>query len=80
MNWDNQTPHVRQSFVYFNGVIRMSVSDAESDPNKRWQHFQFSFGESSPNSIDECKATWPREALALARKALDEFEATLEAE
>ena len=58
------------------GDVRISIGDAHDDP-RQWQYIQVCCGRHSTASHDECRQTWPREAIAMARAALDEFEAKL---
>ena len=65
-------PDVKQ--VYRVGPVTLFITD---DKDQRWKYFTLSFGEFTTDNVEDCEALWPREALAQARKALDEFEATL---
>ena len=53
--------------------IGLSVRQAIDSPDQ-WSFFELALGMSSSKTHAECLKTWPREALALARQALDEFE------
>lgn len=55
------------------GPMRLSVHLATVRP-EQWQHFALSFGSHSEASHEECLENWPREAIARARKVLDDFE------
>ena len=59
------------------GPVRMSIQPG-ARPAEWWQFFIMDFGSHSNASREECLKTWPREAIARARKALDEFENLLE--
>ena len=61
------------------GDVRLSVNPAQLH-GQQWQYFSMSFGEFTHRPDPESLAQWPREAITIARKALDEFEAELEAE
>ncbi len=60
------------------GNIRLSVSPHPTDI--QWQHFMLSFGEFNSRSHDECVVEWPREAIRIAREALDQLEAKIAAD
>jgi hypothetical protein len=79
MKWiKDEVPPVKpgDGFLLYHGDIRLSVNLKD----RHWQHFGISFGAFSEKTTDECKATWPREAIAEARRKLDEFEAEMEAD
>ena len=57
--------------------LRLSVSPSNAS-GKMWQWLELRFGSHSTSRHEECLATWPREAIAKARAAIDEFEARLE--
>lgn len=77
MEWKNETPKPPKSKAVIDaGLIRLTVSESVDGP-ERWQFFSLDFGDLSEASHEECLRTWPREAIARARKALDEFEANL---
>ena len=69
MNWDHDS-------ILEMGSVRIAVSAAKDE--KQWQFFIVDFGTHSNASHEECLKTWPREAIARARKTLDEFENLLE--
>lgn len=71
MTWDHDS-------ILEMGSVRMSVSAAKDE--KQWQFFVLDFGTHSNASHEECLKTWPREAIARARKELDEFENLLDEE
>ncbi len=51
-----------------------------NNTSTRWQSLLMTFGKFSDQTHEECLKSWPREALRLAKKALFDFEAALEAE
>lgn len=79
LKWELQQPKPapEPSMVVEIGNIRLAVTPKTGEC---WQHFLMSFGEYAADSTDDCMATWPREALRLAREALDKFESQLEGE
>ncbi len=56
------------------GNVRLLVRE---DSQRQWQSVILCFGRFSEQTHEECLESWPREALKLARTALDEFEAQL---
>ena len=59
-------------------AMRLSVDDDGDEP---WQHFSLTFWKfEKERTFDECLRTWPREAIAEARRRLDEFEKKLDKE
>ena len=79
MQWETQEPELKPPVcVMDRGPIRLTVSDAYRDPLRRWQHLHLHVGQHTTMHADDCLRSWPREALAMARLALDEFEAKLE--
>lgn len=68
------TPRLRAS----HGPLSISVGLASN--GQTWQYVELVDGRHSPKSPEQCRETWPREAIALARQALDKFEETLNAE
>ena len=71
-------PHVAHSEIRSGPVSLSVIALADTDP-RQWQFLSLTFGRHSTAPHTECLETWPREALALARQALDECEALLEA-
>lgn len=59
------------------GDIRLSINPL--DDHRRSQHFGLTFCQFTEADTNSCLETWPREAIALARKKLDEFESRLDA-
>lgn len=51
--------------------------EASSAEYGRWQYFSIGFGRHTHDDPETLKTTWPREAIAKARKALDDLEAKL---
>ena len=81
MYWETRNPAPAPTRVVLeSGPIRLSVTEAYKDPLRRWQHLQLHVGQHTTMLPDDCMRLWPREALAMARLALDEFEAQLIAE
>ena len=66
MNWENASSSLEI------GSVRIAVSPANAE--KQWQFFILDFGTHSNASHEECLKTWPREAIARARKELDKLE------
>jgi len=60
--------------------VTISIQDASGDPTSRWQGLVMSLGAHTKRRASECLETWPREAIAKARAALDSFENSLENE
>ena len=52
----------------------------ENRDGRRWQRLEMTFGVYTAEEFVVCSVTWPREAIALARTKLDEFERELEGE
>lgn len=60
--------------------VRLSIEDQRDKASGRsWQYCCISFGEHSPDTPDECMESWPRTAIAQARKLIDELEQSLAA-
>lgn len=77
MKWKTEPPEAdREHSVLEFGKVHLSVAQASNDT--RWEHLLLNLGDHRTRSHAECLREWPREAVALARAALDEFEATLE--
>jgi len=74
LKWDTIRPSQEHYSVLRPEQARFSVTDRGDE---QWQHFSMDFGEFSKASHDSCCVTWPAEAIALARAALDELEAKL---
>ena len=75
MNWtDESTMNWSHESTTNKGPFQLSVGPGSG---RRWQHFTFSFGRHSEAAHEECLKTWPREAIALARKELDDLETLL---
>ena len=78
MKWTEEIePRERRVVMQHGNHMQLAV-DNDKEP---WQHFSLSFGVFAKNTtFDECLRTWPREAIAEARRRLDEFEAKLDKE
>lgn len=76
MKWtdDAAEPRPRKARLDTSIDFTISVSD---DGETRWQYFMLSFGTHSEEPSTVCLETWPREAIAEARRRLDELEAKL---
>ena len=77
MKWIEEPLEPKERHVVMDcGIaLRLAVDD-DDDP---WQHFSLTFGKfEKERTFDECLRTWPREAIAEARRRLDEFEKKLE--
>jgi hypothetical protein len=57
--------------------VQLAVSDAEGQDHETWQYLSLTLGRFSDGGQDECADTWPREAIRLAREAIDRLEAEL---
>ena len=77
INWIETQETINHKMVVHEGPISLTLSHDKESGN-RWQWFSVSFGTFTPASMDECRATWPREAIARARAELDRFESALE--
>lgn len=75
MNWE-QTPPASRPRVQLNTKPCFSVTVADHATH-RWQHFLLEFGSHSLESNEQCQQTWPREAIAEARRRLDDLESRL---
>ena len=79
MKWKEETQEPKEhSVVMEDGLAMRLAVDNDKEP---WQHFSLTFGKfEKEQTFDECLRTWPREAIAEARRRLDEFEAKLDKE
>ena len=77
MKWEKRTPAVT-SWIFQSGPVRLAIGPAENDPGRLWQHFMLTVGRHTTSPVSDCQRDWPRQAIADARAALDEFEAQLE--
>jgi hypothetical protein len=74
MKWtQEETPKVAP-FRVKHEAISLSVG---AEDGRKWQHLMLTVGVHSEATAEECKETWPREAIAEARRRLDEFEAVI---
>ena len=79
MKWKTETPvkPEPQSHVSVGDPddveLRLTVVDMHQ-VGRQWQYLAMSFGAHSNESHDACCVTWPAEAIARARKLLDELE------
>ncbi len=86
MKWETVSPKPQPKTLPHSrikvGEVRLSVTEGlgGEDNNRQWQYFDLSFGEFSNESHDACCVTWPKEAIAKARKLLDELEKQCEGE
>lgn len=61
------------------GPVRLHLSDSPCpEAGRTWQHLSLTFGRYSQRTPSDCLDTWPTEAIALARAALDRLEAEIE--
>ncbi len=74
MPWETKTHRPEQRHTLEHGPITLTITEGAA---ANWLHFIISFGGSTTEPPEECRKTWPREAIARARKALDELEASL---
>ena len=80
MKWETdrtEKPNPVQKLIR-TGPFYLAVDESETPGDKQWQYVTISFGEFTSRSLDECLKQWPRDVIALARAALDKFEASLE--
>uniref|UniRef100_A0A6M3L6S1 Uncharacterized protein n=1 Tax=viral metagenome TaxID=1070528 RepID=A0A6M3L6S1_9ZZZZ len=77
MKWRTKTPPARPYDVLESGPVRLSISDAEGNPSLRWKYCTLTLGYHTSANYEKCLRDWPREALAKARAALDQFEAEI---
>ncbi len=81
MQWTDKTPepaplpHSCMKSGDLNPDLELTVRPASNE--RQWQYFLLSFGYHTNRPHEECLEKWPREALELARKKLNEFEAQL---
>ena len=77
LKWDIEIPEPqpKERSTIRCGPIMLSVSSHDVDTI--WQFISLSLGTFSSASQRECEKSWPVEAIALAREALDEFESKL---
>ena len=76
--WQTETPKpLPAASILDAGTVRLTINAKDLD-GWQWQHFILSFGRDSEQAHSECLATWPRDALRIARENLDAFEKTLE--
>ena len=79
MKWTEEIEPRERRVVMRHGVhmqLAVEYDDAES-----WQHFSLSFGVfAKDRTFSECLESWPREAIAEARRRLDEFEAAADSD
>lgn len=60
------------------GPITLTVEPADGiAANTIWQYCRIGFGRHSTATTEECLVSWPRQAIELARLALDDLEAEL---
>ena len=79
MKWTEETQEPRGRRVVMDCGIAMRL--AVDDDKEPWQHFSLTFGKfEKERTFSECLADWPREAIAEARRRLDEFEAKLDSD
>ena len=76
MKWESKTPEPHCELDH--GALRLQVSPAQHRGDEQWQHCSISFGRFSNVTMEDCCQTWPREAIAEARRILNEFESTLQ--
>ena len=80
MKWETKEPKVAKSYQRLtHGDISLSVAPPMGPESLAmcWQTFSIMFTVSTDTSVAEACQTFPREAIAEARKRLDEFEASL---
>ena len=79
MEWTETTEKPPQPSWEMKGAdVRVSVNPASDDDGQRWQYFSLFFGRFTDRPDEKSLRQWPREALILARTALEAFEAELD--
>ena len=77
MEWENEKPKPTSERSTLDGDdIRITIERKVSE-DRNWQYFGLVFSEYSQRDHEACQMQWPRQAIATARKRLDEFEAEL---
>ena len=77
MNWETDPIEVpRERTCVTLGDMRFSL--LQSGDGVTWQHFSLTFGHHTADTDEQCKSTWPREAIAEARKRIDAAERSLD--
>ena len=77
LKWKTEVPEpraLRSEMNYKNLTLSISPANHHGHPDELWQWISLSLGEHREASMGACQETWPKEAIALARKLLDEFE------
>lgn len=78
MTWKTTKPtQIPADSVIQTPDVRLSVGPAHGTTPEQWQYLDMTFGAHSMRSHNECLETWPKEAIARARKALDDLETLL---
>ena len=80
MKWEKQTTPAIEQHAIESGDCTLRVEPHGGLDGRPWRFFSMTFGSTATEDVDECLESWPREAIAKARKELDELEAKLEAE
>jgi hypothetical protein len=78
MKWETETPQQPKLRYRLKGGSDLWLTVSQEADGSTFRHMTLSFGKICAESADQVVQTWPREALALARAALDKFEAELE--
>jgi hypothetical protein len=77
-NWATKKIEIpRTEMRIVHDKVMVSISPACNGTPQNWQYIDVSLGEFSPTSMEDCQIYWPKRAIELARKALDDFEASL---
>lgn len=81
MMWQKRVPEVAERHEISAGPVTLAISEASSrNYGTYWQHVCVSLGAFSDGTLEACLEGWPKQAISMARKALDEFEAQLDKE
>lgn len=73
--WKTDKPVESTPSKLSRGPITLTVDDSG---DQQYQSMILHFGVLSQQSREECLASWPREAIRLAREHLDRFEARMQ--
>ena len=75
MNWEAEIEVPKERTTVTLGDMRFSL--LPSGDGVTWQHFSLTFGHHASETVEECKSTWVRQAIAEARKRIDSAERSL---
>ena len=80
IKWETEEPTPQVPRIKLDhGPLTLSITPGNHhNPNELWQWVSVSLGKHTTASRLSCRGTWPREAIALVREALDKFEEELD--